>query len=99
LYRENAERSRVLEKAVSIEDFLQSLELHCDITPISSATLPRAAQLTQRTNQFNATTIRRNELQLQQFLALPNVYGHVVHVRDRFGDYGLVGVMIAVEHD
>jgi FkbH-like protein len=94
MYRENAERNRLLENATSLEDFLKSLDLRCEITPMSAEHLPRVAQLTQRTNQFNATTIRRNESEIQHLLNGVGGKCLVVHVRDRFGDYGLVGALI-----
>ena len=53
----------------------------------------RVAQLTQRTNQFNFTTIRRNDGEIGR-LAESGLECRAVEVRDRFGDYGLVGVMI-----
>ena len=58
-------------------------------TPLAAAKLPRVAQLTQRTNQFNLTTIRRTEAEIQ--IAEGDVY--TAEVSDRFGDYGLVGVV------
>ena len=55
--------------------------------------LPRVAQLTQRTNQFNFTTVRRTDGEIQR-LSESGLECRVVEVSDRFGDYGLVGVMI-----
>jgi thioesterase domain-containing protein/acyl carrier protein len=51
------------------------------------------AQLTQRTNQFNFTTLRRSESEVQQ-LSQSGVQCRIVEVSDRFGDYGLVGVLL-----
>ena len=53
--------------------------------------MPRIAQLTQRTNQFNNTTIRRTEPEVRRGLESGEVQCIAVEVRDRFGDYGLVG--------
>ena len=64
-----------------------------DISPPASGQLPRVAQLTQRTNQFNASTIRRTEGEVQRLLANGTLECRVVEVRDRFGDYGLVGLV------
>ena len=55
----------------------------------------RAAQLTLRTNQFNFTTIRRDEAELQALASDGRHDVRTVRVRDRFGDYGLVGLVIA----
>jgi acyl carrier protein len=50
--------------------------------------------LTQRTNQFNFTTIRRSESELRRLLSDAQVECLVARVSDRFGDYGLTGVVI-----
>jgi FkbH-like protein len=55
--------------------------------------LARASQLTQRTNQFNCTTIRRNESEIVQAISA-GAQCLIVNLRDRFGDYGLIGVLI-----
>jgi FkbH-like protein len=93
LYKQNVERNRLQQDALSIEDFLASLGLEIKIAEPTPEQLSRVAQLTQRTNQFNFTTIRRSEVEIQQ-LAQVGLECRVVEVRDRFGDYGLVGVMI-----
>jgi FkbH-like protein len=93
MYRANVGRNRLLETAVTLDDFLRNLELKCDIAPLSGQHLSRVAQLTQRTNQFNVNPVRRNEVELQQLLK-EGAECLVVHVSDRFGDYGLVGAVI-----
>lgn len=81
------EDARVAAASVTGDDFVASLALVVDIAPIAEADVPRAAQLTQRTNQLTTTTRRLDE---RAVAALEEVW--VVRVRDRFGDYGLVGV-------
>ena len=93
MYRENAERSRVQRKAQNFQEFLRELELRVEITAPTPVQLDRVAQLTQRTNQFNFTTIRRTESEIRQ-LAEMELECRIVEVCDRFGDYGLVGVLI-----
>ncbi|MBV8311316.1 MAG: HAD-IIIC family phosphatase, partial [Planctomycetaceae bacterium] len=93
MYRQNAERSRVQRQAGSFQEFLRELELRVEITMPAPALLERAAQLTQRTNQFNFTTIRRTESEIRQ-LAENRLECRIVEVSDRFGDYGVVGVLI-----
>jgi thioester reductase-like protein len=56
--------------------------------------IARVAQLTQRTNQFNCTTRRRNETEIRQIHGDGAFECLAVEVRDRFGDYGLVGGVI-----
>jgi FkbH-like protein len=93
-YLQNAQRESIRRESAGLSDFLSRLQLEVDIHPVTDAEMPRAAQLTQRTNQFNASTLRRSEAELRQLLRDGSSHGVVVHVKDRFGDYGLVGEMI-----
>ena len=92
LYRQNREREELLAESPSLAEFLEGLQLKVVIALMTPAQLPRVAQLTQRTNQFNCTARRFTETELQTRLAGSEVL--TVQVCDRFGDYGLVGVMI-----
>jgi FkbH-like protein len=56
--------------------------------------LPRIAQLVQRTNQFNLTTIRHSAEELRQFADDPDYFPFHVTLADRFGDNGLISVVI-----
>ncbi len=94
LYALNAQREALRNQALSLDDFLAGLELQLDIAPIATTDLARAAQLTQRTNQFNFTTIRRTESEIENLCRDGKVEGAVVKLRDRFGDYGTVGAML-----
>ncbi|MBD2088290.1 HAD-IIIC family phosphatase [Microcoleus sp. FACHB-1515] len=97
LYQQNLERQRFQQQTLTLEDFLSGLEMTVDIAEPASTQISRVAQLTQRTNQFNFTTIRRTEAEIQQFMNSGKASGmvcHAVTVRDRFGDHGLTGVML-----
>jgi FkbH-like protein len=98
MYRENAARQQSEESATDIAAFIASLGVVVDIDPPAEAEWPRLAQLTQRTSQFNFTTIRRSEAELR---ALQSDGDSIlrVRVRDRFGDYGIVGLTIAAPAD
>ncbi|MEE9385055.1 MAG: HAD-IIIC family phosphatase [Nannocystaceae bacterium] len=98
MYRENIAREHSRGQAGTLEGFLQGLQLQVKVLELNAAQLPRAAQLTERTNQFNLTTIRRSEAELSAFVAGAGHVARVVHVIDRFGDYGVVGLMLAVPH-
>jgi acyl carrier protein len=65
-----------------------------DVADMTEEQLGRVSQLTFRTNQFNFTTIRRTESGIRDFLAEPGAGCLTVRVSDRFGDYGLVGVVL-----
>lgn len=74
--------------AASLEHFYETLALQVTIDRLAPADLSRAAQLTQRTNQFNFTTRRHTEAEL----AVMEAYS--IRVADRFGDYGFTGLLI-----
>jgi FkbH-like protein len=93
LYRENLARDRFEKSAGSLSDFLAGLQLHIEIATPSEAQVPRVAQLTQRTNQFNFSTRRCSESEIAGLQAAGQGC-RVVTVADRFGDYGLVGAVI-----
>ena len=94
MYKEEAARQASEIRAVDIGEFVASLKVQVDIRPPSDAEWPRLAQLTQRTNQFNFTTKRRTQPELR---AMADAGATIlsVHVEDRFGDYGLVGLIVA----
>jgi FkbH-like protein len=93
MYKQEADRARFQRDAPTIDEFLAGLDLRVKISEPVPEQVDRIAQLTQRTNQFNFTTIRRNDGEIRR-LAESGLECRAVEVRDRFGDYGLVGVMI-----
>ena len=96
-YREAAQRNVLLDSYVNEEEFLKSLEMKASITPIDKFSLPRAAQLTQRSNQFNLRTVRYTEENIQLIISDPFKFTFTVSLKDKFGDYGLISLLIA-EH-
>lgn len=99
MYREEAQRQELRASTLTFAAFLDSLELAVDIRALEEPDLARAAQLTLRTNQFNFTTIRRDEAELRALLSDGRHEAWTVRVRDRFGDYGLVGLVITDQTD
>jgi FkbH-like protein len=95
MYAEDRERRRFQATAPSYEQFLQELQLVVNIERLQPQFLDRAAQLCQRTNQFNLTTRRHTAADLQRFAASPDAIVLLMNVRDRFGDYGWTGLAIA----
>lgn len=94
MYRQNAERQRFQDDSMTLTDFLAGLNLQIDISAMAVDNLDRVSQLTQRTNQFNFTTIRRSAGEIQGLVQSEDLHCLVVQVSDRFGDYGLVGAML-----
>lgn len=93
-YQSNKDRDAALLNSGGFDKFLESLELEVSVQPIRDEQIRRVAELIARTNQFNASTIRRNALEVRKLVREERVSCDVVHVRDRFGDYGLTGVVI-----
>ncbi len=94
MYAGRVERSRLERQSSSLEEFLAALNLEIEIQPAREADLARVSQLTWRTNQMNVSLRRRSETEIREFLAAEGSECLTVRLRDRFGDYGLVGVML-----
>ena len=100
LYRAEAQREEARRESGGLGDFLRQLQLEITLVPIDERNLARAAQLTIRTNQFNASTVRRSEEELRTFLRGADRRGFLVEVKDRFGAYGLTGgVLYSMQAD
>lgn len=97
MYARQKQSAGVEQTFQSKEDFFRFLEQEAELEPVSDLTLARVAQLTQKTNQFNLTTRRYSEAQIEEMANKPDWHICSIRVRDRFGDHGLVGVAIA--HD
>ncbi len=96
LYAEQHARQEFEEKFTvsgSLDEYLKNLEMIVEIDFCNPTTLPRIAQLTNKTNQFNLSTRRRNEAQITELHSKGwQVYS--LRVTDKFGDNGLTGVAI-----
>lgn len=96
LYRENAQRERARSEFVSLRSFIESLQLRIEIVEAKPEEWERVSQLTFRTNQFNFTTLRRSRAEIGKFLDDRQAKCLAVRVSDKFGDYGMVGVVMYV---
>lgn len=99
IYKQQFERENSKTAFSSIEDYLASLEIELIVVKNDQLHIPRIAQLTQKTNQFNLTTKRYTENQIQQFVSNINFEVYAMFVNDKFGDNGLTGVCIAYEDE
>ncbi len=80
-------------------DYLGDLELRVEVADIDERTIARVAQLLGKTNQFNVSVRRHDETAIRALLDRPGWFGSTVTVSDRFGGYGLTGVVIAGPED
>jgi FkbH-like protein len=90
--QQEQERQFLQQDASTLGSYLQALQLVVHIRPATERDLPRVAQLTQKTNQFNLSLNRRSLAEVRELQASKDIL--VMDVSDRFGDYGLVGLAI-----
>jgi len=88
-------REQAQASAASIEEFLESLQMTARVRPIDSATVERSAQLIARSNQFNLTTRRRSTAEILAMTGDDSWITFTVTLADRYGDYGLISVVLA----
>lgn len=93
-YRKEFERKTLLESAVDMDSYLESLEMSGVFREFNALDLPRIAQLINKSNQFNLTTKRRSESELRTLTADSLYRGFSMRLEDRFGDHGLIAVVI-----
>ena len=90
------ERQRQQSAKGSVDDYLRSLEMTAQVDVINPATIDRIVQLVCKTNQFNLTTRRHTRESIEVILQRDETIALTLQVEDRFGDYGIVGALIAV---
>lgn len=89
-----------LQKTFSNEsDFLKSLDMVSTVSGFTKFNIPRVAQLSQRSNQFNLRTIRYTEADITALAEDPNVIDLCFTLEDKFGDNGLIAVIIMKKQD
>lgn len=92
-YRANAQRKASQRTFADFDDFLRSLEMRLSIIEANEYNIPRIAQMTQKTNQFNLTTKRYTDSEIKAMVAKGwKVY--CLSVADRFGDSGITGCIM-----
>lgn len=92
-YRANAMRAQAERQFSDLAGFIRSLNIKIRLMSADSFNIPRIAQMTQKTNQFNLTTHRYSDSDIQAFVD----HGYMVKcasVSDRFGDNGITGAAI-----
>jgi FkbH-like protein len=94
-YQDNGRRVQALESATDMDSFLRSLSMVLTVGQVDAQSLPRVTQLINKTNQFNVTTRRYAEAELRAFVERPASIGLQFRLADRFGDNGLIAVILA----
>ncbi|MBF0612001.1 MAG: HAD-IIIC family phosphatase [Magnetococcales bacterium] len=80
-----------------LNSYLSSLEMQATISKFNETDLNRITQLINKSNQFNLTTQRRTMAQVSDLIHDPQVCAFTVRLRDRHGDHGLIGVLVAFQ--
>ncbi len=93
-YRSNAKRNAYQASSGDYREFLASLEMSAEIAPFSPLYLERITQLINKTNQFNLTTRRYTSAEVETIARDPNCIALYGRLSDKFGDNGLVSVLI-----
>jgi len=92
MYQAERGRKEALDLSADVESWLRSLEIEVCASPLRRHSLARAAQLLNKTNQFNLSLRRMNEGSFWDWASEPGNAAYVFHVSDRFGDFGLTGL-------
>ncbi|WP_174274569.1 HAD-IIIC family phosphatase [Sphingomonas bacterium] len=97
-YAANAERTRTQASITNLADYLASLDMVMTVQPFDGQSRARISQLVNKSNQFNLTTRRYGEDDIQAFERDPRKYTLQVRLEDRFGDNGMISVIIFDKH-
>ncbi|ACU60866.1 non-ribosomal peptide synthetase [Chitinophaga pinensis] len=94
MYQAEKERRNILEAQPTIGDFLAQLQLQIIVQDVQEADIPRVAQLTERTNQFNLNGQKKTAHEIEAYMLGGARHCKTIRVTDKFGDYGLTGALI-----
>jgi FkbH-like protein len=99
LYQVEAQRAIMQKSYTNEDDYLQSLNMLSLAEPFNKYNTPRVAQLSQRSNQFNLRTVRYTESDIERMASQPGFHTFSFTLEDKFGDNGLICVVILKEED
>ncbi len=94
MYLENLKRSEYKSQYKNINEYLESLEIRIILEYANEFNVPRIAQLTQKTNQFNMTTKRYLQADIEEMAKSEQYMIVSCQATDKFGDNGITGVCI-----
>ena len=92
MYKANMERAKASASFENYDDYLKSLEMKAEIKPFSPVYMARIAELTNKSNQFNLTTKRCSQAEIENFASDPSYITLYGRLEDKFGDNGVVAV-------
>lgn len=98
MYTQQAQREATKKEFADVKEYLASLKLKITVFENCESIISRLSQMSQKTNQFNLTTKRYTEGNIQNFISSPTYEVFAFSVSDKFGDSGITGLSI-VEAD
>jgi FkbH-like protein len=93
-YRSEAQRQALAASVTDMGAYLESLQMEAVISEFAPVDVPRLSQLINKSNQFNLTTRRRSEAEVIAVMNDENCISYSVRLKDRFGDHGLISIVI-----
>jgi FkbH-like protein len=93
-YQDEAVRLNYKKNFTTYDAFLKGLKMTAEINPLNSYNIPRVAQLTLRSNQYNLRTIRYTEQDIERIMKNPKMITLAATLEDIFGNYGLISAII-----
>jgi FkbH-like protein len=92
--KQDAERAAMAAQVTDVEEFLKSLDMVATIESVNPLNIPRVTQLLNKSNQFNLTTRRYTQAEIEQIAANKEWSSLAISLRDRCGDNGLISVLL-----
>ena len=94
LYQIETKRKAVENSFTNIDDYLKKLDMTSNVSTFNSFNIPRVAQLSQRSNQFNLRTVRYTEEEIKIIAESKDYYTFTFTLKDKYGDNGLISVVV-----
>lgn len=94
MYRRNAKRAELAASVGDYGEYLKSLEMRAEIAPFKPMYIGRITQLTNKSNQFNLTTRRFTQAEMESFMESDKYITQYGKLTDKFGDNGVVSVIV-----
>ncbi len=94
MYQNEAKRKQEMKESLNLDNYITKLEMNADIHRMREQELDRVVQLINKTNQFNVTTKRYTQAEVKEIASSPDNDIYVINSSDKYGDNGLVSVII-----
>ena len=96
MYQNEQRRKQEMGNSLNLDEYIAKLEMVIDIHRMAAGELDRVSQLIRKTNQFNLTTKRYSKSEIEKIAGNPDNAIYVVYSSDKYGDNGLISVIILI---